>query len=115
MREILFIHIPKTAGSSISAFLRYKKVEPHRDEGESFAENHRVHIPIKSNPKVEFTIYTKVLHKKISGEEIILTKSETKVMKEGEIWEINNVKEHSVENNFEQNRIHLIVDWHSLN
>lgn len=90
-----------------------EKIRPHTDSGESLIKNHRVHIPIKSNPKVEFTIYTKILQKKISGEKIILTKPETKFMKEGEIWEINNVKEHSVANNSEQNRIHLIVDWHS--
>jgi hypothetical protein len=33
-------------------------------------------------------------------------------MKEGEIWEINNnEKEHSVENNGNEDRIHLLIDF----
>jgi len=32
-------------------------------------------------------------------------------MKAGEIWEINNATVHGVENNSEDSRIHLIIDW----
>jgi hypothetical protein len=32
-------------------------------------------------------------------------------MKEGEVWEINNMREHAVRNDGETSRIHLIVDW----
>jgi hypothetical protein len=31
-------------------------------------------------------------------------------MKAGELWEINNHQLHSVENNGEEDRIHLIID-----
>ncbi len=32
-------------------------------------------------------------------------------MREGEFWEINNSLDHSVENQGDADRIHLIVDW----
>jgi len=32
-------------------------------------------------------------------------------MKEGEMWEINNMREHAVRNDGETPRVHLIVDW----
>mgnify|MGYP003673404731 CR=1 FL=1 len=37
---------------------------------------------------------------------------ETKNLKVGEMWEINNSKKpHSVENNSKEDRVHLIIDW----
>ena len=35
---------------------------------------------------------------------------ERKVMKEGECWEINNKKIHAVENNSNEDRVHLLFD-----
>jgi hypothetical protein len=33
-------------------------------------------------------------------------------MKEGEIWEVNNdKKKHSVHNNGDEDRVHLLIDW----
>ena len=68
---------------------------PHIDKGNSLKDCKRTHIPIKTHPNCIFTIG-----------------GETKHLKEGEIWEINNFKkEHSVENNSNEDRIHMILDY----
>jgi hypothetical protein len=70
-------------------------VPEHIDSGESLDVGHRVHIPITTNDSCFFTV----------GKEIIN-------MLEGDMWEINNTnKIHSVENLGECDRVHLIVDW----
>jgi len=53
-----------------------------------------VHIPITTNDKVVFTV-----------------DGEKKNMQVGEFWEIDNSQDHSVENQGNEDRIHLIVDW----
>lgn len=69
-------------------------IEPHVDKGYSLMTAKRTHIPIITNPEVTFTVG-----------------GETKHLKEGEIWEIDNSKEHSVDNNSDLDRIHLIMDY----
>ena len=69
-------------------------IAPHVDAGISLINCKRTHIPIITNSEVTFTI---------SGE--------TKYLKEGEIWEIDNSKEHSVDNNSDVDRIHLLIDY----
>jgi hypothetical protein len=70
-------------------------IDRHIDSGASLELCNRVHIPIITNHKVLF---------EVGGEE--------KNLKEGEVWEINNSQKlHSVANNSNVNRIHLIVDW----
>lgn len=69
-------------------------IEPHVDNGYSLMTSKRTHIPIITNSKVTFTV-----------------DGETKYLKEGEIWEINNSKVHSVDNNSDTDRIHLIIDY----
>jgi quercetin dioxygenase-like cupin family protein len=54
----------------------------------------RIHMPVVSTDQVEFTVG-----------------GESQVMKEGELWEINNAREHSVVNKGDDRRVHLIVDW----
>jgi aspartyl/asparaginyl beta-hydroxylase (cupin superfamily) len=71
-------------------------IAPHVDSGKSLVNCKRTHIPIITNPKVTFTI-----------------DGETKHLKEGEIWEINNTRNHSVDNNSDEDRIHLIIDWYT--
>lgn len=62
---------------------------------ETLKLSRRIHIPIITNPDCIFTV----------GEESIN-------MKEGEIWEMNNdKKKHSVHNNGDDDRVHLIIDW----
>jgi len=69
-------------------------IAPHVDTGDSLKNCKRTHIPIITNSKVTFTIG-----------------GETKNLKEGEIWEIDNTKQHSVDNNSDIDRIHLLIDY----
>jgi len=78
----------------LTRLARGLRIPHHRDAGFSLCYSHRVHIPIASNESVFFTV---------GGEEI--------AMKEGEMWEINNMREHAVRNDGETPRVHLIVDW----
>jgi hypothetical protein len=72
-----------------------KKIKPHIDAHIYFNSRNRIHIPILTNDMCIF---------EVAGEEIN--------MKQGEIWEINNSdKPHSVTNNGETDRIHLLIDW----
>jgi hypothetical protein len=71
------------------------EILPHIDGNDSLVNCKRTHIPIFTSPECVFIV----------GEE-------SKHMKEGEIWEINNGnKTHSVENNSNQDRIHIIIDY----
>lgn len=76
----------------------YKKtsIPKHIDiANQTFKLSRRIHIPIITNSECIFIV----------GEHSIN-------MKEGEIWEMNNDKqEHSVHNNGDEDRIHLIIDW----
>jgi len=86
-------------GSIIRAILvllkSNSKIDKHIDTGKSLSICHRVHIPIITNKDVLFEI-----------------DNEIKNLKEGEMWEINNSEKlHSVINNGNIDRIHLIVDW----
>lgn len=69
-------------------------ITPHVDTGYSLTNCKRTHIPIITNSKVTFIVG-----------------GETKYLKEGEIWEIDNTKEHSVNNNSNIDRIHLLIDY----
>lgn len=80
----IFVNLPK-----------HKSIPPHKDTGESLVVPRRIHIPIQTNINCFFTV----------GDI-------KKNLKEGEIWEIDNAgKLHSVENNGDEDRIHLIVDF----
>ena len=71
------------------------KIKKHIDNGVALVEPKRIHIPIITNDKCFFSV----------GDE-------TKNLKVGEIWEINNgLKLHSVSNEGDEDRIHLIVDY----
>lgn len=75
-----------------------KSIGSHIDVGENFDLSHRVHIPVITNEKCFFNV-----------------DMETKNLKEGEMWEIdNNGKYHWVSNEGETDRIHLLVDWMAL-
>ena len=65
----------------------------HMDLGQYFSAVHRHQIPIITNPQCETWV-----------------DGETINMEPGEIWEINNVKRHAVDNNGITPRINLVVD-----
>ena len=69
-------------------------ITPHRDGHPSFHHGHRIHIPIKTNPRVRFMIEGRPYK-----------------MKVGEAYEINNQKTHSVMNKGVEERINFIFDY----
>lgn len=73
------------------------KIPTHKDNSPSLVEHSRIHLPIQTAEQVFF---------KINEEE--------KNLKEGEMWEINNVDMHSVTNNSDIDRIHIIFDWKEI-
>lgn len=70
------------------------EIKPHIDEGESLKRCHRIHLPIISNPDSQFCVGQLKFH-----------------MPEGQLWEINNRRTHSVRNNGSEGRVHLILDY----
>jgi hypothetical protein len=71
-----------------------RSIPLHIDAAPHFKLYHRIHIPIVTNPLCQFTV----------GDE-------TKCMKRGEMWEIDNDnKKHGVYNRGDQDRIHLLID-----
>jgi len=74
--------------------LAHNNIAEHQDKNFSLAHSHRIHIPIVTNDKVFFNV----------GDESIN-------MKVGEIIEINNRRFHSVDNQSDEDRVHLIIDF----
>lgn len=73
--------------------LANKDVSEHTDRGEYLSAVRRFHIPVITNDLVSYTV-----------------NGETVNMKEGECWEINNLKPHSVLNDSDIDRVHLLID-----
>jgi len=69
-------------------------IPKHVDTGFTLMNCRRIHMPVVSTDKVEFTV---------GGEQ--------QIMSQGELWEVNNAREHSVANKGNDCRVHLIVDW----
>ncbi len=69
-------------------------IAEHQDMNFSLTHSHRVHLPIVTNDGVLFTV---------GGETIN--------MREGQLFEINNRRMHSVCNNGSEDRVHLILDY----
>lgn len=70
------------------------RILTHADHVYSLVKCNRHHIPLVTNENAVFTI---------GGED--------KVMRQGEMWEINNATTHAVHNGGNEDRIHLIIDW----
>ena len=66
----------------------------HVDQGETLSKSHRMHLPIITNEQNLFSVGDTEMH-----------------MKAGELWEINNRREHGVINGGSEDRTHLIVDY----
>jgi hypothetical protein len=71
------------------------KIYQHKDNGYGLLTSCRIHIPIITNKKVLFTCG-----------------NTTKHLEEGNVYEINNSIRHSVDNNSDEDRIHLIIDYY---
>lgn len=70
------------------------KIGVHADGGYSLKRCHRVHLPIITSEKCLLTCGDTTLH-----------------MRPGEIWEINNRQWHSVDNDGDEPRVHMILDY----
>lgn len=70
------------------------RIHPHRDlTGASMNNRIRFHVPVVTNPGVEFTV---------SGERI--------PMKPGELWYLDTSYKHSVANTGDESRVHIVVE-----
>jgi hypothetical protein len=70
------------------------KIKPHKDNELAFEKGEaRIHIPVFTNSGVEFYVEDNLVK-----------------MNEGECWYINANLKHSVVNNGESDRIHLVID-----
>jgi hypothetical protein len=70
------------------------QIEAHWDKHPSFSISHRIHVPLLTNPDVEFIV----------GTERIATRTH-------QAFELNNKLPHSVANRGNTARIHLIFDY----
>ncbi len=70
------------------------EIKPHVDKGYSLINCNRVHVPLFTNHQVQFSVG-----------------GESRILKEGEVWEINNADVHAVTNASNSPRVHLIIDW----
>jgi aspartyl/asparaginyl beta-hydroxylase (cupin superfamily) len=68
-------------------------IQPHQDGGDYLDVVRRHHIPIVTSPEVLFFIDGRGIN-----------------MREGELWEINNMLRHEVQNPSSIDRVHLMVD-----
>lgn len=69
-------------------------IRRHKDKGYWLSHSHRVHVPIITNDRVLFSVGNETIN-----------------MKEGEVFEVNNRRVHSVVNEGAEDRVHLILDW----
>jgi aspartyl/asparaginyl beta-hydroxylase (cupin superfamily) len=68
-------------------------IKSHVDGGVMLQLGRRIHIPLITNPKVIFEVF-----------------GEKKYLQVGSWYEINNIIPHSVINESEYDRVHLIID-----
>lgn len=72
-------------------------IMPHRDENRAAFWPHKIHLPLQTNPKVQFVL-----------------ESGTRNLVEGEAVEVNNLDGHAVRNDGDTDRIHLIFEYFDL-
>jgi Aspartyl/Asparaginyl beta-hydroxylase len=70
------------------------RIDPHRDRHPSFGCGHRIHVPITTNTGVRFSVDGRPFSLQV-----------------GQVYEINNIKVHSVINRGSTDRIHFIFDY----
>jgi quercetin dioxygenase-like cupin family protein len=69
-------------------------IAAHTDNNFSLTHSHRVHVPLITNDAVWFQVG-----------------SDRRSLRAGEVWEINNRRMHSVGNDGDAARVHLILDY----
>ena len=97
MNEILGKHYSeggRIIRAVVAKLLVGAEIKPHRDGHPSFHCGHRIHVPITTNPDVQFMIDDQPYHFKV-----------------GQAYELNNQKLHSVLNEGTEDRITFIFDY----
>lgn len=69
------------------------KITPHRDVAPALFMSHRCHLPIVTDPDVDFSI-----------DEVVYN------LREGKVYEFDNTRMHAVANRSATTRVHLICD-----
>jgi len=72
-------------------------IQPHVDAGPAARWPHKIHVPLTTNPQVEFFI-DGICH----------------TLREGQAYEVNNLVPHAVRNRGDSDRIHLIFEYYDL-
>ena len=97
MNQVLTRHYP-TGGTILRAMVARLpagcRIARHKDFHPSFSVAHRIHVPLVTNPAVEFVV----------GSEIVPPRT-------GFAFELNNLMMHHVINNGDTARIHFIFDY----
>lgn len=70
-----------------------QQIADHSDAGAYFKRYRRLHIPLR-----------------VTSECFFVSEGQKQMMNMGELWELNNVKVHAVDNSLGQDRYHLIFD-----
>jgi len=97
MKAIVARHYPPRGSVLRAMFARLQpgcRIARHRDSHPSFSVAHRIHVPLVTNPDVEFIV----------GTERIPPRAHY-------AFELNNKMAHEVTNNGTTTRIHLIFDY----
>jgi hypothetical protein len=87
-------HPGRVLNAQVASLPAGATIAPHVDRGPVLEATHRVHIPLKTNPRVMFDI-----------------EGSFYALKQGCVYEIDNMRSHAVWNESDQDRIHLIIDY----
>ena len=91
--ELEYYYEGKIIRCEIVKMLKNTKIPKHVDGGPLLYYSRRVHVPIITNKKITFTVMDNTIH-----------------MKKGGWYEINNQLPHSVNNETDIDRVHIIID-----
>ncbi len=72
-------------------------IHPHVDAGPAAGFPHKIHVPLQTNPQVQFFVEPNYYHFEV-----------------GKAYEVNNRVTHAVKNEGETSRIHLIFEYYDL-